>query len=701
MNEEQLRQRLAERLRNGTMTKEQAAYAVDKFREQQANRSFIEKTGDAITGAYTTTKEAITGGSRQTEQSRKATEIISAPPRAQGSSFGLQWNLKTNTNHEELLKSVAKEFGKENMFKDEKGNEYVRAKDGEIYIINKPGLSKQDIDPMVSGVMSTLGGGALVSLGKTALKKLGIGAAHSATAQAVIETGQEIGGGDFSSGDVAMAAGFGALGAAPSAIASKAKLSESAESLMPEITPEMKSRALNIKEKTGIVLSPLDVSDDDKAKVLDQLLKRNPSTSEMMAQNLKEKSKQTYNAVNDFMEKLADTEAAKASGINIRDTSIESIDNAKAFRTKETSKLYKDAFAHAREHGINADASLILDELRGISLKQSGKVKKDIDRLVKDLEGSMVPVDGSNIESLYNLKKDGIAAQLKDRKITGYTKTVYNQTRARINEMLAANSPLIKQADTRYAELSPPVDRVVGALGDISKIKDSEIRQVSSKLFNTDEFIANPQGFITAKEIINESNPEAWDALVRRRMEKGLIKAGATTRKEWLESKSNVTQDLYKNVFSGANKAILKESLDGDRKKNFLALADAMQIARLKTNNSMTESLQNARGIMNGEITVPKIYDVMLDVSAQLPLTSFFRRFSNAKFSSDKNATMLADIVTSPNWMNEVNEVRKSGFNTKEGGAKFLEIIKDYLKQEAPVAAATSTRVGIMKDEEQ
>jgi hypothetical protein len=260
-------------------------------------------------------------------------------------------------------------------------------------------------------------------------------------------------------------------------------------------------------------------------------------------------------------------------------------------------------------------------------------------------------------------------------------KDLYDNAWSMTREKLISQAEGYDLANTTFKEMSPAVDAIAeGPIGDITKISENKLAQVSKQIFNLDEFIANPQGFMDTKQIINNTNPEAWTALTRSRFQQDLAEVGVDSLEDALDPNVNVIQQLWSKSFRGKEKTLFKNALDGDLKKNYLAMSDVFNRTRKRPAQSATEQLQELRASLDGKRNVAKAVDAMINPNS----AGMFEKVFGSPQIREKNTQILADIITDPQWMDRMSEIRKLGMNTPAGGAAFVNLFREALAQQEP-----------------
>ena len=141
------------------------------------------------------------GLGRRTSEAQGATELIDAPAADVGFDVGL--NLALNFDSDEIENVIKESLPDAGFRKDQQGNTFVTVNDKE-YILNKPGLSKQDTGAMIGNAIAFLPAAKAAAIGQTIMRRLGLGALVSGATQTGIESQQALVGGEFDASEVGL-----------------------------------------------------------------------------------------------------------------------------------------------------------------------------------------------------------------------------------------------------------------------------------------------------------------------------------------------------------------------------------------------------------------------------------------------------------------------------------------------------------------
>lgn len=627
--------------------------------------------------------QAYTGGDRQTEETLRTQELIAAEdlnvPADAARAIG--FNLATNFDPVEIKAVIEQNLPTAQFRSDSRGNQFVDI-DGQEYLINRPGMSKQDIGVAIGNVMANFPAMKLAGLGKSLLRRVAGGAGGSAMTQAAIEAGQASTGGEFTGSEVALAGALGGVGELPAGIRA-ARMSDEARSLVPRITDAQAEFARRVRATTGVELRPDQVTGNTNDQLVAFMLRNNPETGTRFVENLRKQSSDVYAGVSNLMDELATSQQAEGAANAVRRTSLEAIEQAKNLRAQRTRPLYNRTWSQSAERQQVLDVSDIIRSFDEQADNATGRVKTALEGIQERIAEASVPnARGTNVQRLHNLKRDLFADRdslRADGVLSNDLARQYEDAYAQIRDRLVQEVPEYEAANNLYRNLSPAVDEISeGIIGNLADVDPNKLKQISNLIFDWQENNANPTAIRNARRVVNEVNPDAWNSLVRNRFERVLGEIGVNTAEDAVDTTENFIQRMYQKAFRGKEKSLMMAAIDGDQRANYNALAEVMDRARNRPGQSATASLQDIRDSLRGNRggaagVVRTIMTAPVDL---------LEGALNAGVSEQRNIEALASVVLDPKWMDRMNEVRRMGMQTPEGGAAFTQLFRDALNDQ-------------------
>ena len=623
---------------------------------------------------------SILGLGNRTMETEVAPELTQADSKKLG--FEISYNLATNFNTDEIEQVVRKQLGDNAVRKDELGNTFVNV-NGKEFIINRPGFSAQDREVAMNDFIAFLPSSSLAVLATSTLAKLGVAGIASGVTQAIIEGGQAATGADFSLGEVGLAAATGPLGEIPGAISAARKLTPAAAQLLPDVTDAEAAMARSFREKTGVSLLPSQASDSQKDELVNFMLLKDPQTSKKMGARLKEQSKETYSGLIDFLDVLATSDEAAGAALDVRNMSKAAIKASEDARDATVKPLYQKVWQTSKENKVVIDTTDVIYSVKNMALNAIGKnAIVESKEIVAMIERASRKVSGSNVQKIHDLKRalyqKRDALKIKEGILDKETKDIYKNAWEMVHDKLFKEVEGYEAANNLYMELSPAVDALKEqTIGDVANIPEKKLADVSRKIFNLAEFNANEPGFRQTKDIIQNANSDSWNALVRAKFKQDLAEIGVSSVKEFADTGENFTQQLFSKSFKGGEKTLFKASLDGDMRKNYVAMAEIFSKTRKRPAQSATAQLQNLERKVRGDKGMGAALDSIFNPSA----SGIFQKVFGSPQVKERNMAILADIITDPKWMDRMSEIRRLGMGTPPGGAAFVQLWRDALSQ--------------------
>jgi len=192
-----------------------------------------------------------------------------------------------------------------------------------------------------------------------------------------------------------------------------------------------------------------------------------------------------------------------------------------------------------------------------------------------------------------------------------------------------------------------------GLVGIISKMKGKNEKDAARILFS--KASSGPEAVKVAKKAIRGSDPEAWQAVKRA----WLQDAWDNASKQFATTSAKNKGAKFSSFLLGdvRNKKILKEMLDPVEYRTLNDLSQVLDAAgRVKSVGSDTAWNQEIMKIARDEAT-----PVYAKIAEKINVLGWPRMLK--EWATEKNlrsmSEKMADVVTSPNAMNELKELRK------------------------------------------
>ncbi len=277
----------------------------------------------------------------------------------------------------------------------------------------------------------------------------------------------------------------------------------------------------------------------------------------------------------------------------------------------------------------------------------------------------MTPED--RLEALDAVKKeiDAILEGPEGASIAKDTKFKMAEVKRNLTSIMDEASPEYAAALAKYAELSPPIDRLKeSVIGQISKLKtDKTIADVPKKLLNIRN-MPDDVLVIEARKVIEAENPELWKQIVGSYI--GDIYQGLRIAEEGGKV-LNVPGKMYKALYGNkAQRKILKAAMTKSQFENFEGLMQVFQRASVGVGKeSMTAPFQ-AISEMMGVIPGSKFYRAAMFPRSTV-VETIMGKWNNVLVAGRQ--TELIEALVAPDAIKKLAAMKK----LSPGSQKFIE----------------------------
>ena len=579
--------------------------------------------------------------------------------------------LLTTTNPREMGDILTANFPHIGIIEDEQGNLIAgNNKTGVQAIINRPGMSPID-------VLQTLGiGSAFVpgaQLAGAALKvgvptAATVGAAAAGLTQAGLESLQSQAGGEFNEEEIAIAAALGgaaelvlpAINAVRQARQSK-EIGEAVQATE-DVAGQVKT-GREAAEATDIPLFQAQQTTIPAQLEKQSFLAQLPAGTQKASKELAKQNRAASNAVDDFLATIAPDEAVITGPGQIRTASQSAVEKRFLIRKEKASPLYKAAFKEDAEVDLIPVDDLIKESLA--DFPEGGEVFKSVNKVSKLIKPN------STLKQLHNakLEVDQMINKVGEGSLGNTTKAQLISIKNSLLEQIDEASPLYREARQAFEAASPAVSKIQESIiGKIANLDDTQLKSASRKLFDPAE--TNPEVIRRAKKIIQDVDPDAWNAIFRSEIERRIGSIRSTLEAGTTE---NVPGQIFNAMFGNTKqRRVLFNAVDGDAKKNLKFLETALSRARLgRPGGSQTairgEIIKELKGGMGSAVR-----DFF-----QKPISTLVTTGEDAAFNARVRA--LTDVMFDPQWKPRVNELRKLSPNSPAAARAMVQLLDDAL----------------------
>jgi len=474
---------------------------------------------------------------------------------------------------------------------------------------------------------------------------------------------------------------------------------------------ELQSRARNL----NISLTPAEVTQLNSLMSQQKVLGNIPDSSKKMQQFYEfRETEQIQPAVNKFLSDISgvseQTQAGKMGleALNARKTQLEEA------RESATKPLYDASFLEAQPVDVKGVVNTINSQLKSVpstgsqakvlskmrsylykvqpqdlstaevkdlskTLKESGLNDAEITSRIETIKNGVLE---DRLENLQNAKFEIDALFKTDDTFTSLDKNIQRKLTNIQNSLvdqMGVNNPKYLEANKAFAEASKPIEefsqRKTGT--SLTQIGADNLNQFASRVFSGND----PQTIKYVREQIEATNPEAWQAVTRAYMQDVWEKALTPSK-----AQKGVKLDTgaeWQNLLLGSKKQqeSLRAALGDDA---FMALRDLSSV--LKSAGSVKKLGSDTA--FNQQILKEMQRDAELDptgIAARIVGTGISpqdwgRRINEwaSERAFAKNADKLADIITSPQGMQQLKELRQMSPTSAKTWAAWSQLLTNY-----------------------
>jgi len=532
-------------------------------------------------------------------------------------------------------------------------------------ILNRPGISPQDLTTGIAQVLSFVPAARLASFGKSLLSKLGIGAAASSGTEAarqegVIAQGSEQG---RDPTNVVIAGGLGgrcvvvvhaiqgvrASRRAGAIGAEKEEVKKAVESIRPTTQAQQE-----IQNLTGV---DVPIFKAQQTQIPSELLKQRilpqlDAGARTAAQALESQNKAAFDATAELINTIAPEGSIISASKRFRDTAKLAVDAKKQVRSAAVRPLYDDALSLGADVDLTKTSGLIDDVL------SEAPKGSDFEKVGVQLKNLISPLKEGEKPSLRQLQKAKIAMQdvidgVGEKAVSGTIKGEVAQVKRQLVASMEEASPLFKKAEAAFKELSPAVKELEDSvIGQISKVSDTQLKTIAQKIFDPKAGLTDPMSIRNAKTAIQSVNPQAWDDLLRVEMNRRIGGLEQLIEDIPGDFVGNIPGQLRRTLFGNPQqrKALLA-GMNEDQKQNFKYLETVLKRASSgRAAGSPTAAFGQAIEKLKG------VSSVVRDAIFR-PLSTLQQTGERGIF--DRNTARLAEVMFDPKFKPQLNKLKK------------------------------------------
>jgi hypothetical protein len=420
----------------------------------------------------------------------------------------------------------------------------------------------------------------------------------------------------------------------------------------------------------GIPLTGAELSNLPSLKSTQKVLGNVPESSAQMARFYGEREKKVQSAVDDYLSSLSKVEDASVAGN--RGLQALEVQKQKLIEAREaaTDPIYKQAFAES----VPVNTAPVLSEIDSMLKTQppTGKAAGYLRKVRDLLQRPEIDINGNELNTfrpedrLPNLQnaKFEIDSMFKEDAFTSLDKNVQGKLTSIKNNLLdkmGAENPAYIEANKQFELLSQPLnefnERITGV--SLSQMSKDNLKNFSNRIFEN----PSPSTIKYAKDqITSGGGEEAWNAVTRAYLEEQWQLAKKPAKSQ--QGQKLDVGNAWQNVLMGDQKQqkALQVALGKDKFEGLRDLSQVLEAAgRVKKLGSDTafNQLVTEELIKNPPMT--SVITGAARVAGGIKLDQPAKVIADWAIKKDaaNNAEKLADIITSPNAVDQLKQLKR------------------------------------------
>lgn len=431
------------------------------------------------------------------------------------------------------------------------------------------------------------------------------------------------------------------------------------------LDPQQIAELQRLAQQQGIQLTPGEITNLPSLKAQQKVLGNIPGAQDVLGGFYgKRYTEQIQPAVDRFLSSISpldDPMTAGYRGQQALRTRLESLESA---REQAARPIYEQAFESSPPIDITNVAGMLDQRMaiaKGEELSELRRIRSMLNRDVTRLNAQGDEITETILENrapALQRVKFSIDKMLRDPAVSSMDKTIQNEIVGIQNQLVKTMEDAIPEyglANQEFARLSEPINRFMERRPGLSLINMSQdnLDQFAGKVFGLTT-PASPQSIRYTRQQIEQSGPNGpiiWNEVTRSYLESVWQKAMKPTAGA---TEAKVDAGLsFRNILLGDEKRV-KALQAAMSPQQFAALNDLSRVleAAGRVKKLGSDTAFNNLVLQDMKETVPGMV-----IQALTPVKSLQNYFARESFM--KNADVLAEIVTSPEGIARMRELRK------------------------------------------
>lgn len=434
------------------------------------------------------------------------------------------------------------------------------------------------------------------------------------------------------------------------------------------LDPNAVAELQRLAQERGIQLTPAELTNLPSLKSQQKVLGNIPESSDVLGKFYEKRfQEQVQPAVDDFLSQISRVSDPMTAGFRGQTALKDRLDYLKKERETLAEPYYQAAFNVASPVDVKPVVSRIdrmLEIAKGEEKRELQKIKDLMYREVKtkDAEGKKITekVLDDRLPALQRAKF-AIDSALTSDAVGSMDKTIQGEIKSIQSDLVAQmgkDNPKYLEANEAFSALSEPINRFMEKRPGLSLtgISPDNLGQFANRVFDN----ASPQSVRYVKQQIEKVNPDAWQDVSRAWLQQKWEKAIGVTpgsREMPVDAGAN-----WRNMLLGneKDKRVLQAALSKDQYTALVDLTNVLEAAgRVKKVGSDTAFNQKVLKDMGDQAggLIQTAGKVAGGLRLDAPLKFVADWASDRQFA--KNAESLAGIITSPDGINRLRQLRK------------------------------------------
>ena len=487
---------------------------------------------------------------------------------------------------------------------------------------------------------------------------------------------------------VALSGGLSLLGtAAPVGVKAfkERRLARDIAQVNPAETAALRQQA----SKYGIPLTGAELRNLPSLNSTQKVLGNVPESSAQMEKFYREREKKVQSAVDDYLSSLSKVEDASVAG----NRGLQALEVQKQNLIKQREEATKPIYDQAFEASVPVNTAPVLSGIdnmlksqppTGTATKYLNRVKSLLEKPGIDEAGqplkTMVPED--RLPLLHNAKLE-IDAMFKEDAFSSLDNTIQAKLAGIKDNLLKEiekGNPDYIAANQKFAQYSQPLnefnERITGV--SLSQMSKDNLKNFANRIFQN----PSPSTIRYAKDQITAGGgDEAWNAVTRAYLEEQWQLAKKPAKSQ--QGQKLDVGNAWQNVLMGDQKQqkALQVALGKDKFEGLRDLSQVLEAAgRVKKLGSDTAFNQL---ITEELIKNPPVTNVITGAARAtgyaLDFTNYGKKITDWAIKKDaaNNAEKLADIITSPNAVDQLKQLKRMSPTSAKFWAGLGQVLGD------------------------